>query len=195
MAELLTNFGIEPKFFLTMALGFVLLFLILKKFAFGPIFNMLQARQDKIRHDLDDAEARRNEMVRLQKEYEQRLAQIEDEARNKIQSAVKEAQAAREELLHKAHDEAQTIVARGQAEIAREREIAMAQMRNQIAQLSTMAAGRIIKKTLDPNAHMSLVDDVIADIGSQNGHSAVRGGAGMSGGLGTAGSSVSGGTV
>jgi F-type H+-transporting ATPase subunit b len=189
MAGIIETFGIQLNFVLTMAIAFVILFVILKSFAFGPIFAMLQARQDKIRQDLDDAEARRAEMVRLQKEYEQRLAQIEDEARNKIQAAVKEAQAARDELLQKAHSEAQTIVERSRQEIVREREIANAEMRNQIAHLSAQVAGRLIKQTLDPNAHSRLVDEVIGTI-SVNGGSdnAVRGGEGMSGGLGTAGS-------
>jgi F-type H+-transporting ATPase subunit b len=172
MQGIIDTFGIEPKFFLTMVFAFVILFLILKKFAFGPIFGMLQARQDKIRGDLDDAEARRNEMVRLQKDYETRLAQIEDEARTKIQEATRQAQVAREELLHKAQADAQAIVARAREEVEREREIAKAEMRDQIAHLSAQVAGRLIKQTLDPNAHARLVDDVIAGIGAQNGANA-----------------------
>ena len=190
---ILSTFGIETRFLFTMVIAFVILFLVLKNFAFGPIFGILQARQDKIRADLDDAEARRNEMVRLQKEYEQRLAQIEDEARDKIQAAVKEAQAARDELLQKAHGEAQTIVDRARQDIVREREIANAEMRDQIARLSAQVAGRLIKQTLDPTAHSRLVDEVIGTISLNGGsdhasNNAVRGGAGMSGGLGTAGS-------
>ena len=174
LQQILETFGIELKFLLTMVIAFVILFLILKKFAFGPIFGMLQARQDKIRADLDDAEARRAEMVRLQREYETRLAQIEDEARDKIQAAVREAQVARDELLQKAHSEAQAIVARAHEELDRERQIAQAEMRDQIARLSTAAAGRIIRQTLDPAAHARLIDEVISGIGSADGGSAVR---------------------
>lgn len=172
MQQILDTFGISLPFILTIAFGFVILFAILKKFAFGPIFGMLQARQDKIRGDLDDAESRRNEMVQLQKQYETRLAQIEDEARDKIQSATREAQTAREELLQKAHADAQAIVERARGEIQREREIANAEMRNQIASLSAQVAGRLIKQTLDPNSHARLVDDVISGIGASNGASA-----------------------
>jgi F-type H+-transporting ATPase subunit b len=164
--EILQLFGIELKFFLTISIGFLVLFFVLKTYAFGPIFGMLQARQDKIRGDLDDAEARRNEMVALQKQYEERLAQIEDEARDKIQEATRQAQVAREELLEKARAEAQAIVERARGEIVREQEIANAEMRNQIAQLSTQVAGRLIKQTLDPSAHARLIDDIIAGIGT-----------------------------
>ena len=166
LQDILNLFGIEAQFLLTMIVAFVILVIVLKKFAFGPIFSTLQARQDKIRGDLDDAEARRNEMVALQKQYEERLAQIEDEARDKIQEATRQAQAAREELLEKARGEAQAIVERARGEIVREQEIANAEMRDQIAHLSALAAGRLIKQTLDPNAHAGLIDDVIAGIGS-----------------------------
>jgi F-type H+-transporting ATPase subunit b len=173
--DILATFGIEVRFLLTMIVAFVILVIVLSKYAFGPIFSTLQARQDKIRGDLDDAEARRNEMVQLQKQYEERLAQIEDEARDKIQAATREAQVAREELLEKARTEAQAIVDRARNEIQREHEIANAQMRDQIAQLSALAAGRLIKQTLDPAAHARLIDDVIAGIGTNNGASASGG--------------------
>lgn len=176
MGQILDLFGIEPKFFLTISIGFLILFFILKTYAFGPIFGMLQARQDKIRGDLDDAEARRNEMVRLQKEYEQRLAQIEDEARDKIQAAVKEAGTAREELLQKAHADADEVRQRAQDDIAREREMANAEMRDQIAKLSAQVAGRLIKQTLDPAAHARLIDDVIGGIGAPSGNGVAAGG-------------------
>ena len=105
-------------------------------------------------------------MVSLQKQYETRLAQIEDEARDKIQAAVREAQAAREALLAKAHADAQGIVERAQQELERERQIAMAEMRDQIARLSTAAASRIIRQTLDPAAHAGLIDEVIGSLGT-----------------------------
>jgi F-type H+-transporting ATPase subunit b len=166
---MLEQLGIDFQMVLVMAVGFVLLFLLLKKFAFGPIFNVLQARQDKIRGDLDEAEARRNEMLRLQRDYETRLAKIEEEARDKIQAAVKEAQAARDEIIAKAQSDREAIVARGQDELAREREKAMAEMRDQIANLATTGAERILKQQLNAQGHSALIDDVINGISSTNG--------------------------
>jgi len=169
---MLEQLGIDFKFILVMAVGFVLLFLLLKKFAFGPIFNVLQQRQDKIRGDLDEAESRRNEMIRLQHDYEERLAKIEDEARDKIQAAVKEAQAARDEIITKAQADREAIVARSTDEVEREREKAMSLMRDQIALMATTGAERIIKQHLNTSGHSELIDDVIAGISqnaSQNG--------------------------
>lgn len=164
-------FGIELRFFIVQLVGFVIMVFILSKYAFRPILDMLQARQDNIRHNLDEAEERRNEMVSLQNQYQQRLAQIEDEARDKVQAAVRDAQAARDEIINRAHTDSQEIIARGQQDIAREREQAMAEMRDQIAELAIAAASRVTRQTLDRQNHARLIDEVIANIGT-NGVSA-----------------------
>lgn len=174
---MLETLGIDFKFVLVMAVGFLLLFLILKKYAFGPIFNILQQRQDKIRGDLDEAESRRNEMIRLQHDYEERLAKIEDEARDKIQAAVKEAQAARDEIITKAQADREAIVARSTQEIEREREKAMSLMRDQIALMATTGAERIIKQQLNTSGHTQLIDDVIAGIQANAGQNSAANGA------------------
>ncbi len=162
---IIDQLGIDYRFVAVMAVGFVLLFLLLKKFAFGPIFNILQQRQDTIRHDLDEAESRRNEMVRLQHDYEDRLAKIEDEARDKIQAAVKDAQAARDEIVAKAKADSDAIVARGREEIEQEKRKALIEMRDQVAELAIGAASRVVKTSLDSANHARLIDDVIAGLG------------------------------
>ena len=169
MSDILATLGIDLRFLLVATVGFVLLFLLLKKFTFGPIFNMLQARQDNIKNNLDEAEARRTEMVRLQNEYEARLAQIEDEARDKIQAAVKEAQAARDDIITRAQADRDALLKRTEEDIVREREKTLSQLRDQIANMAVTGASRILQKNLDANSHSGLIDDVIADIGYNNG--------------------------
>jgi F-type H+-transporting ATPase subunit b len=165
---ILETLGINPQYILVSLVGFLILLFVLMKFAFGPIVGVLQARQDKIRGDLDDAQARRDEMVALQKDYEQRLAAIEDEARDKIQAAVKEAQAARDEILTRAHADAQAIVQRGQEEAASERTKALTDARNQIVDLATLMARQSAKENLSAAGHAGLIDDAISKIGSLN---------------------------
>ncbi|HEX8552622.1 MAG TPA: F0F1 ATP synthase subunit B [Abditibacteriaceae bacterium] len=147
------------------ALGFLCLMFVLAKFAFGPIYNLLAQRQGTIQGNLDEAQRRRDEMVQLQTEYQQRLAQIEDEARDKVQAAVKEAQLARDEILAKAQIDREAIVARGAEEMQREREKAMATMRNEIAELAYQAANRAVRGNLQPGAQSQMIDEVIAGIG------------------------------
>lgn len=163
---MLETLGIDFQSILITAVGFLLLFVILKKFAFGPIIGVLQQRQDTIRGNFDEAESRRNEMVKLQHEYEDRLAKIEDEARDKIQAAVKEAQIARDEIITRAHADSQAIMARGQADIEQQRQQSMVQMRDQVVDLATQMASRVAKTDLNAQSHAHLVDEVISGLGS-----------------------------
>lgn len=166
--QILTNLGIEPKFILISLVGFLVLLYVLMNFAFKPLTATLQARQDKIRSDLDEAQASRDRMVALQRDYETRLAQIEDEARDKIQAAVKEAQTARDEIVTRAHTEAQAIVQRGQEEVTAERAKALVEARNQIVDLATMMARQSAKENLSASGQAGLIDDAISRIGALN---------------------------
>ena len=166
MGSLLETLGIDPRFILVAIVGFILLMWVLMKFAFGPLVNTLQARQDKIVSDLDDAQAKRDEMIALQRDYETRLAAIEDEARDKIQAAVKEAQAARDEIITRAQSDAQAILVRGQAEIDAERAKSLTEARNQIVDLATLMARRSAQENLSAAGQSNLIDDAIARFGS-----------------------------
>ena len=166
MGSLLETLGIDPRFILVAIVGFIALMWVLMKFAFGPLVNTLQARQDKIQGDLDEAQQRRDEMVALQRDYENRLAAIEDEARDKIQAAVKEAQAARDEIIARAQSDAQAIIVRGQAEIDAERAKSLTEARNQIVDLATLMARRSAMENLSAAGQSNLIDDAIAKFGS-----------------------------
>jgi len=152
--------------------GFLILVLVLSKYAFGPLLNLLAERQKTIRGNLDEAEARRNEMVRLQHEYEERLSKIEDEARDKIQTAIREAQSVRDEIIAKAQADSNAIAQRGIQELAQERAKAMEEMRNEVADLAIKVASQVVKQNLDAGNHSRLIDDVIGSIGASNGRGA-----------------------
>ncbi|RYG60389.1 ATP synthase F0 subunit B [bacterium] len=168
ISSILETLGIEPRFILVSLVGFLILLYVLMNFAFKPLVGTLNARQDKIRGDLDEAEAARNRMITLQREYEQKLAAIEDEARDKIQGAVREAQAARDEMIRKAHEDAAAIISRGQAEVEAERSKALTEARNQIVDLATMMASQTARQNLNASGQSALIDDAIAKIGALN---------------------------
>ena len=173
MSQILETLGIEPRFILVSLVGFLILMFVLMKYAFGPVVAILNARQDKIRGDLDEAAARREEMIALQRDYETRLAHIEDEARDKIQNAVKEAQSARDEILNRARDEAANIVRRGQEEIDAERAKSLVDARDQIVDIATLMARRAATQDLNAAGQSNLIDEAIAKIGHNGSVAAV----------------------
>ncbi len=168
MASILATLGINPRFILVSLVGFLILLYVLMKFAFGPLVATLQARQDKIRGDLDEAEKSRTDMITLQRDYQNRLAAIEDEARDKIQAAIKDAGAARDEIIAKAHADAQVIIQRGQEDAASERTKALTDARNQIVDLATLMARQSARENLSAAGQSNLIDDAIRKIGALN---------------------------
>lgn len=161
MNEIFASLGIHPVQILMNMVGFAVLFWLLRKFLFAPIGNMLEARNLQIQNDLEQAEQHRRQMAAAQGELEQRLANIETEVRNRIQAAEREAQRLREQLLAEAREERERIVEAGVAELRREREKALVEIRNLVADLSMLAAGKIVEAQLDVEAHRAMIDDIV----------------------------------
>jgi F-type H+-transporting ATPase subunit b len=163
--SILQQLGIDPKLILVNILGFVLLLWILKKFLYGPITKMLADRAEQVRSTYEAAEAEKASMEQLRTDYERRLAGIEAEARQKIQTAIKEAQSVRDEIIADSRGRAEGILQRGQEELLREREKTLVALRQEVADLVIGASSRLIERSLDDAAHRKLVDDFISSVG------------------------------
>lgn len=161
MKELFDSLGIAPPQILIHIVGFAILVAFLKKVLYQPIGKILAQRQDTIRRDRHDAAQFRDEMKRRSGELEERLAHLETEVRDRIQAAEREAQRVREELLDQARGERDRIVEAGLAELRREREKALVEIRNLVADLAIKAAGNIIERELDLTAHRAMIDDIV----------------------------------
>ncbi len=150
----------------TEAIGFLLLLWFLNRFVFKPIFAILDERQRLITESYDQMDQDRARMEETRRQYEQRLAGIEAEAREKIQAAVKEAQALRDNLVADAQSQAATIVEQGRNESERDRQKAFLEMRSQIVTLAVSAAGKVIDENLTDARQTKLVDDFIGSLGT-----------------------------
>ena len=157
------HFPIYPAILLQIV-GFFVLFWLLRTFFFGPIGHVIADRERIVRERLDDAEASRVKMNVAREDYEKRIAEIEAEARTRIQDAMKQANQAREELLAKAHADAEKYVEKGKADLDRERDKIEVTLRDRVADLAVLAASRIIHKNLDASAQRGLVDEVMREV-------------------------------
>ncbi len=164
MGEVLHQLGIEPAAIVVEMVGFVLLLLLLKKFLWGPVTNYLEGRQQEIASTYDKVEHTRQEMERLRDEYEQRLANIEAEARAQIQQAVKEAQQVREQILAEARQQAEKMIRDAEETIRYEREKAMEEMRLKVVDLTLLATSRILQESVDDARHRKMVQDFIDQV-------------------------------
>lgn len=146
-------------------LTFLLLLLILGKFAWKPILSALSEREKSIAESLSAAEKAREDAKKLMEENRKVMAAAEEEAKNFRMTARKEAEEAKNQLIEDAKVHAKNIVDAAAADINRLRQDAISDIQSQVAELSVAIAEKIIKKNLDPNSQKQIISDYINDIG------------------------------
>jgi F-type H+-transporting ATPase subunit b len=146
------------------SLAFLLVFVILARFAFPRINQGLKQRQDKIRGDLEGAENARQAAESSLQQYQQQLQEARAEAGKIVEESRKTAEQMRRDLLAKAEDDSRQMVAKAQEEIRAERDRAMQELRGTLAELSVDLAGRVVGESLDKERQLRLVDEYIDEV-------------------------------
>jgi F-type H+-transporting ATPase subunit b len=146
---------------------FIILFLLLKRYAFGPLLNVMQTRQEKVEKDLAEAEKNRQEAEKLLSEQREEMSKVRREAQEILERAKQTADKQAQDLLAQAREEAERLKEDAQKEIQREKEQALAAVRDQVGALSVMLASKIIEKEIDEAAQKTLVDDYLKDVGER----------------------------
>lgn len=160
--ELVTP-GIGLIFWMT--LSFLLLLLILKKYAWKPVLKMLKEREDKIEDSLQQAEKAHEEMKQLKFSNEELLR----EAKNERDNILRDARVIREKLIEearsKATEEADRIVESAKESIKYEKLEALTDLKNQIALLSVDIAEKLIQQELSKDDKQNkLIEKFLSDI-------------------------------
>ncbi len=174
MDALLKSLGIEYPGLITQIIGFIILAYLMYKYGFPPLLKIIDQRQEDIKSTYAQLDSDRARMEDTRRQYEERLAGIEAEARERIQAAVKEAQALRDNLVSDAQKQAEAILEQGRNESERERQHAFLEMRQQVVALAVAAAGKVVGESLDNARHTKLVDDFITSIGTNGAGANVR---------------------
>ena len=150
------------------AIGFLLLFVILKRVAWRPLLALLDQRRARIEEDLRQVAQQKAEMERLQAEYRQRLAAIEEEARVKIQQAILEGKRIAAEIQEQARSQGAAILTKSKETIELELAKAKVTLRDEIAAMTLEALERVLRQKLDPKADRELVETVLAQLEEDN---------------------------
>lgn len=149
---------------LTQIVGFLLVLWILRRHAWGPLLDKLEARRAHIAGDIAKAENLRREAERIKADYEEQLRGIEQESRRRIQEGVAEGQRVAEEIKAQAHQEARTIKTRAQEDLALEYKKARVTLREDMVNMALLAAERLMQEKLDGEGHRRLVDRFLSDL-------------------------------
>jgi len=143
---------------------FVVLALILSRFAFGPITAAVRAREQALEEAISAAKRDREEAARLLAEHRAALDASRGEAQKVIADARVAAERVRAELVEQAHAEQASMLERARQEIESEKARAVADLRREAVDLAIAGAGKVIERNLDQASNRQLVESFLASV-------------------------------
>ena len=159
--ELLTpNLGLAFWTILT----FLVVLFILRRYAWKPILDAMEARERGIQRLIDDAEQARAEAEKLLQQYRRQLEEARAEGARILAEGKSAAERLRDELLARARSDAEAIVTRAGREIDMERLKALSEIKERAVDLAIAAASKVIDAELDGARHRKLVEDYLREI-------------------------------
>lgn len=141
--------------------NFLILVLVLAKFAYKPLLKAMADRQARIAGDLAAAEKERQAAEQLKRDYQQQMQEARAQAQAVIDKAVKTAEQMKQEILDEARAEHARMLKNAQLEITRQTDAAMAGIRGEVVAMTVAAAAKIIEKEMDSATNEKLVTDFI----------------------------------
>lgn len=144
------------------AVVFVLLLLVLGRFAWGPIADGLEKRESRIAGEIQAAEKANSDAKALLNEYQQKLNLAGDEVRQLIEQAKREAEVAGQRIVGRAREEADAEKRRAVADIELATAGALKEMAERSADLAVSLAGKIVQQRLSASEHSALINEAVA---------------------------------
>ncbi|SEM79910.1 F0F1 ATP synthase subunit B [Lihuaxuella thermophila] len=145
--------------------AFIVLMLLVSKFALRPILNTMKQRQDHIESQIKAAEQNRLDAEKLIEEQKEALKQARQEAKEIIERAKAQKEREAEEIIRKAQERAERMIQEATTEIQREKEKALASLRDEVGALSVQLASKMLEKELDQKGQAQLVNRYLEQVG------------------------------
>jgi len=154
----------DPGLFIWTIFTFLVLVALLAKFAWRPLLQMLDSRQQAIRKALDEAQQAKKELERLEQESAQIVRKARADAEAIISQSRADGERLREELRQKSKTEAEGIIRNAEQQIHLETARALQQIRNEAVDLSVMIASKIIQRNLSREDNERLIDEALRQV-------------------------------
>ena len=154
----------DPGLYIWTIATFLVLLLLLAKFAWRPLLEALEKRQESIRKSLDDARQAKQELERLHAESQRILAQARSEAEAIVARTRDDAARLREELRQKAQQEASGIIRNAEQQIELETARALQQIRHEAVDLSIAIASKLLQRNVSREDNERLIDDTFKQL-------------------------------
>jgi len=159
--------GVQWGTIFVTCITFGILLLLLKKFAWGPLKDVMDKREHDINKDIDDAEQAKLNAQKLEEQNKQTLKETQDEVQRILEDSKVQARKQHEEIIHETNIRANGMIETAQNEINSEKERAIADINNQVSELSVLIASKVLQKEISENDQKALVEKYIKEAGDK----------------------------
>jgi F-type H+-transporting ATPase subunit b len=159
-------FGLDPQTLFDTCITLVAmlaLFILLSYLLFNPARKLIQKRKDYIESQLSEAASAKDEALAMKKEYDDKLAKVDDESTELISQARQKAK--EREIVNEAGDEAHRILARAEKEVALEKDKVRDEMKQEMVQVASMMAGKLVSESISEEAQAKLIEETCNEMG------------------------------
>jgi F-type H+-transporting ATPase subunit b len=155
---------IVPGLMIWTIVFFLITFVVLKRYAFGPIQRVIDERRERIRRTLEEADNARNEARRLLEEHRALVAQARGDAESILAEARRVADAQRERVREETEVDRQRRLDETRRQIEAETQRALEQIRAEVAELTLLATAKVTGKVLDASDQRRLIEEAIGEL-------------------------------
>ena len=155
--------GINLPTLLAQIINFAILLGLLYLVAYKPIMRMLDERSRRVKESMEQTELIKQQAERAEEEVKKQIEAAGKEGMEIIARAMHTGEEMRQKAQQEAKQDAESLVVRARVEIQRERDGAIDELRKEFADLTIMAAEKVIEKSLDKQTHRQLIDKVLKE--------------------------------
>ena len=155
--------GITWSTLVAQIINFFILLGLLYLVAYKPIMRMFDERSKKIKESMEQTEFIKEQAAHADEEVKKRLEATGKEGQELIARAMRTGEEARQKVHQEARQEAEALIEKARLEIQRERDEVIDELRREFTDLTIEAAGKVIERSLDKEAHRELIDKVLEE--------------------------------
>ncbi|WP_322906474.1 F0F1 ATP synthase subunit B [Paenibacillus campi] len=145
--------------------AFMILYWLLDRYAFGPLFSVMEKRRELVKQQMDEAAQTRNQATQYVEEQKAALLEARKHAQDIIEQARLTSHSQAEQLLNEAKEESLRLKTEAARDIETEKNKAVAALRSEIGAVSVQIASKVLQKEVDPKAQEQLVENYLKDVG------------------------------
>ena len=163
-------FGLDPQLLVDSAitiLAMFFVFLLLSYLLFNPARNLMEKRQEGIREQMETAAREKQDAIQFKAEYDEKIKNVQKETDEILREARKKALKKESVMLEEAREEAAQIVARANREVELEKSKVKDEMKQEIINVATAMAGKIVASSLNESKQSQLLADTLEEMGDE----------------------------